>query len=105
MNFGKLDRKVTLQAMAATQDAYGEKKPAYSTLASVWAQRVDQQGREILKNGLAEAQLGTRFFIRYRTDIDEKMRVIDRGDVFDIVQVREIGRQEGLELTCVRAEG
>lgn len=101
MQAGRLDRRVTLQQRTlAAANARGEKVPSFSTLATVWGSRRDVGGRELFASGQPHAEATTRFLIRYRSDLTPIHRLVCDGVTYDVVHVAELGRRDGLELSC-----
>jgi len=97
MRAGKLDREVTLQKRSASQDAFGAPVETWSTLATVWAEVREERGREFFSGGTASEEKRS-FFIRWMNGITSKDRVLYNGIAHDIRSIREIGRQDGLEI-------
>lgn len=107
MNFGKLDRRITLRKLVNTVHATsGESVREVEREIKVWAQyrgarnnRESEQfeaGREISK-GLAQ------FLIRYRDGIDGSLWEIEDwlGRIWDFMGEPEIvGRREALSITA-----
>ena len=105
MNPAKLDRRITIQRKTTTQNDFGEVVEAWVLVATLWAERVQPKAWERFTAQQVMAEGEEKFKIRYRTDIGPLNRVIFEGRTFDIKGVIEIGRREGLEITCVgRAE-
>lgn len=98
MRAGTLDRQITIEASAVVQDAYGDPVESWMLLATVWAQVLPLRGSERFQAQQIDAELTTRFRIRYRDDVTPLMRVAHDGDRYEIEAVIEIGRREGLEL-------
>lgn len=105
MDFGRMDRRVELHAAAETRSDSGARVFVWSVFATVWAEVRDKPAREIDLSGRTEAQQETVFFIRYRADVTPRQRVFYGGQSYDIQNVREIGRREGLELLTLRFTG
>ena len=99
---GKLDRRVRIDARSMTQDAKGGEVETWAELATVWASRNDEAGREFFANQADQAELTTEFQIRHRTDLDHTMRVVDvnTAEVWGIEAILQIGRKDGLGLMC-----
>jgi SPP1 family predicted phage head-tail adaptor len=98
MRAGILDRRVVIESYTTAQDEVGEPVKSYTTLDTVWAQVRPLRGQERFVAQQEYAEVTTRFRLRHRTDIDEKMRLVYGGDEYDIVAILEIGRREGLEI-------
>jgi SPP1 family predicted phage head-tail adaptor len=99
MRAGKLDRRITLQSRATSKSATtGAVSEVFADLVSVWAERQDLRGREFIAARQVNADVTTRFRIRWRSGITELHRIVDGAAVFDIAHVAEIGRRQGLEI-------
>lgn len=98
MRAGRLDRLVTLQTRTLTRNAYGEQEETWATLAQVWAEKIDLKGREFVAAQQTSADVSTRWRIRFRDDVTVLNQLLVDGITYDINQVSEIGRREGLEL-------
>lgn len=104
MQAGKMDRRIALQHRSlAAANAHGERVPSYATYATVWAEKLDQRSREFFAAQGTNAERTTRFRIRHRADVVQTDRIVFNSQNFDIVQVSEIGRKEGLELFATTA--
>ncbi|MEN7549315.1 phage head closure protein [Rapidithrix thailandica] len=106
MQAGKLDRRITLERFTVTQDDYGQEIKTWEVLASVWA-AVNAESRQTKGNERFEAHQQVAvsehiFQIRYLPGLtsttDEKMRIVYRNALYNILDVKEIGRREGLEI-------
>jgi SPP1 family predicted phage head-tail adaptor len=97
---GQLDRRVRLQSFTTTTDEWGEIIETWVDLATVWAARRIESGREVFESGQEQAVVDTRFLIRYLPGIEPRMRLIDGAWTYDILAVLPRGREAGLELVC-----
>ena len=100
---GKLDRRVTLQRYSVSFDALNQPVETWAELATVWASKEDVSDGERVRAEQVGSTLTTRFRIRHSAEVsglNTKDRVVFRGLVFDIVGVKEIGRNDGLEITA-----
>lgn len=104
---GKLDRYIELQSLTTTQDASGHPVKSWPPLAKVWASKRVLRGEEKIQNLQKFAQTFSVFRIRWRSDVNPVKRLVDLSDgrVYDILDVAEVGRREGLDITAkARAE-
>lgn len=88
----KLDRRITIQARMDSTS--GDPKPDdWVLVATVWAEQMErsQVERFVSDQTLAEAVRG--YQIRYRTDVDPTMRVLD--DLDDYWQIEGVAEGEG----------
>ena len=72
---GQLDRRITIQSFTTTTDDFGEVVKSFTTLANVWAKVEEKRGSEGEEGSQLVATKRVEFFIRYRSDINEKMRI------------------------------
>lgn len=101
MDAGRLDRRITIQTFTESNNTFREPIKTWVTLATVWAQLVPQRGTEryAIREGQAvDARALVIWRIRHRTDVTTLMRISYGGELYDIQDIREIGRREGLEL-------
>lgn len=98
MRAGKLDRRITLQTRTAVQSVSGEYTETFANLATVWAEVTDLRGREFFAAQQKNADVTTRFRIRWRDDVTVLHRIQYESRNYNIVHSAEIGRREGLEL-------
>ena len=100
-----MDRVVTLgKRVVGAVDAYGEPAITWTDI-SIWAERRDLRGDE---KWAAQQVVGTTactYRIYYRTDLTLDDRLVDGADTYDLHAIAEIGRKEGLELTCSARKG
>lgn len=102
MRAGALDRQIVIQTPTETQGATGEPSVSWGAFATVWASRRDTLGRERVLAGAETAMADCVFRIRWLSGVTAKMRVMEGADAWDIVALAELGRCEGLDLTCTR---
>ena len=105
MRAGKLRHKVTIQAPGLTQDPVtGEMLPGWTDFASVWAEITDLSVKEYLAAQSAQSEVSTRVRIRFREGVNATMRIIHRGDIYNIhgVQRDPDSGIEWLTLPCSR---
>lgn len=103
MKAGPLDRRVTLQRFTETRDEYNEPIVAWTDLATVSAQVVQQSGREFLSADQTQAERRVLFRLRWFDGVTVLDRVSYGGRLHNIEEVKELGRREGLELMTVAA--
>jgi len=100
MNAGKLDRRIKIQRRVETQNAIGEAVISYTLLAEVWAQKEFLSGRELFTAAQFVPEGQVTYRIRYLKGVDEKCRIVDNEDTYDIIYIAEIKRREGLAITA-----
>ncbi|ACM39174.1 MULTISPECIES: phage head closure protein [Rhizobium/Agrobacterium group] len=102
MRAGKLDRRITLLRETETgRDALNQPILEWVGIKTVWAGKTVNKGTEVVQ---AQQMSGTRpltFRIRHRPGLSLKDRVRYDGALYEIKDIREIGRRVGLDLDCV----
>lgn len=101
MNGRSLDRRVTIERAASSDDGFGQVE-TWSPLATVWASKRDISDAERIRAGSISAEITTRFRVRWwavTATVTPKDRLVHEGRVYDIFSVKEIGRREGVEIT------
>ena len=100
MQAGKLDRRITIEREGETVDGNGTVVTAWTPIATVPAQRVQQSTDEFLETFGDDVKTAIVFRIRYRPGVQMTDRIVYQGTAFDLVELKEIGRRVGLELRC-----
>ena len=101
---GTLNRRITIQEKTVTRDAYGAEVIDWTEVAEVWAAVLPIRGSEYVSLQMAQADLTTRFVIRYRAGVTPAMRIVYGDAVYDIKEVIDVrDSHRSLELMA-RAE-
>lgn len=96
---GALDRRVTLLAPEPLRGAAGGYSESWAPVARICAKVTDLTGREFFAAAQVNAEVTTKFLIRYRAGVTPQMRVRWRDRDYDIVTVAEVGgRDDGIEI-------
>ena len=99
---GQLDRRITIQTFSETKDSFGQEVKSFSTLASVWANVVERVGREGEDGEMIAATKKVEFVIRYRTDVNEEMRISYNSNTYKIQAIQSAdARKAFLKIVCL----
>lgn len=101
MRSGRLDRSIQIQAATTTQNDVGEPVDTWANLhseSSIPAAYTPQRGNERFSAQQLVGRAVVTFRVRYRDDVNTKCRIVYDGKNWDIHDVREIGRREGLDI-------
>jgi SPP1 family predicted phage head-tail adaptor len=101
---GKMDRRITIQRVTLTYDALNNPVETWAALATVWASKLDYIGSENVAAREVGAQMTTAFRIRWSnkvSDVNPKDRLSYDSKTWNIENVKEIGRKEGLEISAI----
>lgn len=103
MNIGKLDRRIALQVVTTTRDAWNHPTESWATVATVWATKTPRQATEPTEASQVVALEVVHWYIRYRDDVAAGTHRVKWGAVvYDITGVQELGRRDGLRLITER---
>ena len=100
----ELDQRVTLLEPTVTASAAHEPVTTFSAAATVWARVKGLRGAEKLQ---AQQTYGTAMrevLIRYYRGVDQTWRLRHGSAEYDIREIVEVGRREGLLLTCLERQ-
>jgi SPP1 family predicted phage head-tail adaptor len=109
INAGDLDQQITLQERAAdTRDAHGQANGAWvAAFTDIWARADTRPGGDYFAAGQEHATMQVTFRIRYREGVHERMRVLWKGQLFELVgrPINIKGAGVALDLPCVAGSG
>lgn len=103
MNFGRLDRQLTLQqpvSAPANEFGGGGQQVAFTDVATVACLREFKPGGEALEAQQLTATQRVLFTIRYRPDVLPTWQLNCEGRTYQITDVAEVGRRRATLLTC-----
>lgn len=107
MKAGNLDRRVQFLRAEAADDGYSSGTGKYLSYGNpTWASREDVKDAEKAAAGTIMSQLVVRFVVRsdpFTRTITPKDKIEEDGDAFEITGIKEIGRDEGIEITAERS--
>jgi SPP1 family predicted phage head-tail adaptor len=104
MRAGKLDKTITIERATEMVDANGVFQSAWATVATVRAQLIEASSEEFFRDQGAAAETVAVFRLWFLDGITVADRVRYAGRVYNIKQVKELGRRQGLELRTVTAD-
>lgn len=97
LDFSRMDRRVTVQSVSRSNNTKGEAIETWSTVRTVAAEAREPTGREVFQSEQRAAQIDRVFVIRWFSGLTKaNHRILYEGDVYDIFEVGEIGRQAGM---------
>lgn len=103
MRAGKLDRIITIERVTTTVDEYGTPTEGWSTVATLRGELIQSSAQEFIRAYGATTDTIAIFRTRYLDGVTTADRVTYQGQPYDLKEVKEIGRREGLELRCIVA--
>ncbi|MBN50033.1 MAG: head-tail adaptor protein [Spongiibacteraceae bacterium] len=97
---GKFRNRITIQNFTTTRDAIGAEVKSWATFDAVWAAVEPRSGRELF-NEQFTGEVDTLIRIRYRSGINEKMRIVWGSRTYQIKAVLDQqARHKELHLMC-----
>ncbi len=102
-----MNRRVEVERVDKQLDTSGsgEELTEYVRVATVWSDVRQLRGNESFSGMQRFAEVTHRFRMRYRKDVTPEYTLLYQDRRFDIVEVLEVGRLEGLDvLATARAE-
>lgn len=100
MRAGRMDREITIEAYTSTVDDAGTPTKDWTEFATVRAQLLQQSTEEFLRSYGETDQTVAIFRIRWLEGLTTDHRVVYRGKAHNLREIKEIGRNKGLELRC-----
>lgn len=100
MDIGRLDRRIVIEYPTNT-NVMGDRTKTWSTLCTVWATMTFPKGlssNEGEEQGRETAVTPVEFWVRYRADINETMRVSYGDEYYYITRVNSPDRFVSLKL-------
>ena len=105
MKAEKMDRKITLQRGSYTVNEYGTPTYSWADLATVPVQMIQCSTTEFVRaQGATEAEILV-FRLRYFAGLTTADRLLFEGRPFNITELSELGRKDGIELRCLQGPG
>ena len=101
MNIGKLDRLVTINSVVNTRGTSGGSNVTYTLWKKVYMSKRDVSGAEGMETRRDTGTTRTVFKMRYDSGINQSHQLVLDGVSYDIEIIKELGRREGQELTCI----
>lgn len=92
-----MDRRITIQTAEEIDDPFGGTVTDWVDWLTIWAEVVQEGGREFFADQRIEAEAKALFRTRWIEGPDETMQILYEGRVYGINAIREIGRRDGLE--------
>lgn len=98
---GNMRRTITVQRLYSTKNQYGEDVQSFVDYITLKAELKNSTGNKALNNNEIFNTLTLTFWTHYRP-ITTDMRIKFNNIIYEILDIREIGFREGLELVVSR---
>lgn len=100
MRAGKLDQTIIIERATTVVDDYGTPTEGWATVATVRAQRLQSSTAEFIEAFGADFKSVVVFRIRHLDGLTLADRITHAGTAFNLVEIKPLGRREGIELRC-----
>lgn len=97
---GRLDRRVTIEAVTTARDALGQPVETWTTWKTVWMGKKDIRAAERFRADQEIAEETTVWMSHWIDGLTAQHRLVVEDKTYDIVGLAEIGRRAGLEITA-----
>ncbi len=87
MSAGRRNERIRIETVSTVNDAARQPIETWTLLRDVWAQVVQQSGKEFVANAATTGGSDAAFSLLYQSDVDHKMRVVWRGKNYEIQSV------------------
>lgn len=87
MQAGRLNSRITIERQVKTQSEYGDILTEWELVGSFWANVRNVNGKEFTLRGMGLNSADTSIRIRLNRKIDHEMRVVFRGEEYQILAV------------------
>lgn len=101
MKAGKLNETIVVKSVEYIEDEYGNGASVETDFATLRAQIIEESTDEFMRNYGASTERLRIFRTRFVDAVTLAMTVHHEGLVYNLKQIKEIGRRRGLELRCV----
>jgi SPP1 family predicted phage head-tail adaptor len=100
-----LDHRITINRLVPGANSYNEQIETFAVFTSLWASRQDATAGELWRAAEVGAQIDCHFVVRFSPEaatITAKDTItIEGGKTYNITGVRELARNEWLEIHAV----
>jgi SPP1 family predicted phage head-tail adaptor len=93
-----MDTRIVIDHSVETVGEFGEILKTWATFATVWANKYEGGGRELVAAKQVNAEITTQFQIRYMSGLSTKMRIVVDGLYYDIASILEVVRRERMTI-------
>lgn len=101
MRSGNLKRPITIQYDAGSTNTANELIPNWQTFIETRAAVIPLNGKQLMEAQKIESEITTRIIIRYRTGINQNMRVLHGSQKFEIMFIVNVNSENReLHLMC-----
>ena len=90
MTIGHLKHRITLQKLITTTNENGFSEESYVDDKELWASIRNLYGKEFYEAAAVQKEMTVKFIIRVTSDLDETMRILFKGKIYNITSIDNI---------------
>ena len=90
MDAGSMRHRIEIQVYSDIENEVGEMTKGWSTYKKLWAEKKQLRGSNTFEGNKEGIEYTYRFKDRYREDLDESMRIVHKGIIYDIKHINPI---------------
>lgn len=87
MRSGRLNKRITIQQLVSTQNAYGEPNEQWVLFDNAWAAVSPLAGRKYYEAQQSNSEITTEIRVRYRENLSVRMRILSGDEIYDIKSI------------------
>jgi SPP1 family predicted phage head-tail adaptor len=99
---GRLDRTIIIETPTESRNDYGQVTVTWATHITTWADVMQDMGKEKVEDNNRTTERTVKFRIRYRTGLNNQMRILYESNYYRIDDIQEIKRKDGLLILTQR---
>jgi SPP1 family predicted phage head-tail adaptor len=100
MRAGSLRNRVVIQHLVPARSSTGAAASAWVELCRVWAEVKGMSGRTYIAASGEQSEVTMEIRMRFRADVQARMRVLFKGQTFEVVAPLPDARSTSLLLMC-----
>ena len=90
MTIGHLKHRITIQKLVTITNENGITEENYVDHKEVWASIRNLYGKEFYEAAAVQKEMTVKFIIRATSDLDESMRILFKGKIYNITSIDNI---------------
>ena len=87
MNVGKMRHRIEIQVYSDIENEVGEMTKDWSTYINLWAEKKQLRVSNTYEGNKEGIEYTYRFKVRYRGDLNESMRIVHKGVIYDLKHI------------------
>ncbi|MBP3929623.1 MAG: phage head closure protein [Peptostreptococcaceae bacterium] len=90
MKIGSMRHRIEIQIYSNSENEVGENIKSWVKYKTLWSEKTQLRGSNTYEGDKEGIEYTYRFKIRYRNDLNENMRIVHNGIIYDIKHINAI---------------